>query len=189
MPFKKLKELNSGSGSTLGDYKFLYGFISLVKPRRILDIGTHYGLSAIAMAMALRDSGLDESKILTIDINEGFLEMARTQIQGLGLSDFIETRCCTSSDIGDAEPFDVVFIDGVHTLEGCLTDFNNVKKTATYVLIHDAAQLKETSNAVKTISDMGHDVLNIDVGNEGEQWSFGEVVYRAYPGIAIVKVR
>jgi cephalosporin hydroxylase len=188
--FEKLKLLDSGSGSTLEDYKFLYGFISLVKPHRILDIGTNHGLSAIVMAMALRDCGLKKSRILTIDINKGLLEIANIQICNLGLSRYIDIKCCDSSALDSNQFFDVVFIDGDHTFEGCMRDFDNVKNRANYVLIHDTAQFEELSRAVKTIDDTGlYDVININDGKLGKQWSLNRVVYQSYPGISIIKVR
>jgi len=110
--FESLKELDSGVGCILGDYKFLYGFVSLIRPNLILDIGTNHGLSAIVMAMALRDCGLDKSRIFTIDIDEGFLKIADAQIRGLGLSKYIEIRRCTSSELDPKLFFDIVFLDG-----------------------------------------------------------------------------
>ena len=187
MTFEVLKALDGGIGSTLEDYKFLYGFVSLVKPKRVLDIGTNYGLSAIVMAMALRDCNLEESMVFTVDISESCQEVARKQIGKVGLSKYIKVIYGTSSDIGGF--FDVVFIDGNHSFSGCMKDFNNVANRATYILIHDSTQLHKVSETVKEIRKKGHSVLNIDIGQRGEAWSHGKVVYRSYPGIAIVKVK
>jgi len=85
--------------------------------------------------------------------------------------------------------FDVAFIDGSHTYEGCLIDFNNLKGHATYILIHDSAQNGGVRGAIETIESLGtHQVFNMDKGEKGIQWSLGEMVYHSYPGIAIVKV-
>jgi len=174
----------------MGDYKFLYGFISLVKPKRILDIGTNYGVSAIVMAMALRDFNLRKSSVLSIDINEAVLKIANAQIYRSGISEYIETRCCSSSSLETETFFDVVFIDGGHTLEDCLTDFDNVKNKATYVLIHDSHHLGGVKQAVKTIKDTGlYEFINLDIGRPCKLWSKNKVVYRSYPGITIIKVR
>lgn len=190
MTLETLKELKSGVGSTLGDYKFLYGFISLIKPRRIVEIGTHYGLSAIAMALALRDEGLTKSRILSIDIACHVLEVAKKHLEQLGLQKYVQLVCGDSSIIGEYSRFDVAFIDGDHSYEGCLKDFNNVKDKATYILIHDAAILEGISRAVEEIRTREkYEVFNMNIGDKGEQWSYGKVVYRAYPGIAIIKVR
>lgn len=190
MTFEVLKSLDSGMGCTLGDYKFLYGFVSLIRPRRIVDIGTNHGLSAIAMAMALRDGGLTESRIISVDIIEGYLKKAQAQINQLGLSKYVKLVCGDSSVIKDYPPFDVAFIDGDHTLKGCLRDFETVKDRATYILIHDTVAIDAITRAVKEIRKTGeYDILNANVGNRGTQWSLNKVVYRSYSGIAIIKVR
>ena len=188
MTFEVLKKLDNSGGSILGDYKFLYGFISLVKPRRILEVGTCYGVSAIVMAMALRDFKLVKSRILTIDINHVVIERATTQIHELGLSKYVEVRCCTSSALDSETFFDVVFIDGDHTYEGCMLDFNNVKDRATYILIHDSHQHGGVRQTVEEIKNTGlYEFINIDIGGPGSQWSRNRVVYRSYPGIAVIK--
>jgi len=190
MSFEKLKELNTGAGSTLGDYKFLYGFVSLVKPKRILDVGTNYGVSAITMAMALRDAGLEESRVYTIDVSDVVLNVARKQIELMNLSGYIVVIHGTTLSIDKEMFFDVVFIDGDHTFDGCLRDFNNVKRRATYVLIHDSVQFNDIKKAVKTImKESSYEILNINIGNLGEQWSLNEIVYHAFPGFVVVKVK
>ncbi len=188
--FNILRGLDNNAGSTMGDYKFLYGFISLVKPKRILDIGTNYGVSAIVMAMALRDFNLYQSSIISIDINPSVLKTANRQITRLELSRYIETRCCSSSSLEMETFFDVVFIDGGHRLEDCLSDFDNIKDKATYVLIHDTHHIDGVKRAVEIIKDAGlYEFINIDTGRICKLWSKNDVVYRSYPGIAIIKVR
>lgn len=183
-----LKALDSGSGCILGDYKFLYGFVSLIKPKRIVEIGTNYGLSAITMALALRDSELTESKIISIDISLGCLEKAQAQINQLGLSNYVKLIHGDSSIIDEHPPFDLAFIDGDHSLEGCLEDFERLKDKATYIIIHDSTSIDAVGDAIKAIRETGkYDVLNIDVGNMGSQWSLNKIVCRAYSGMALVK--
>ena len=185
-----LKSLNSGSGSTLGDYKFLYGFVSLIRPKRILEIGTHRGASTIAMAMALRDEGLEDSRIISVDIIKSYLEIAAEQIERLGLSKYVELVHGNSSMVRNYPFFDVVFIDGNHSYEGCKRDFENVKDKATYIILHDAVSTEDVAKLVKEISrTMEYELLNIDIGNAGEQWSLNKLVYRSFPGIAVVKVK
>jgi len=46
----------------------LYGLVRFLRPRRILEVGTARGFSALVMAAALRDSGLSDGKIITVDV-------------------------------------------------------------------------------------------------------------------------
>ena len=81
----------------------------MIKPERILEIGTYTGYSAICLAEGLTENG----KLTTIDINEELEDIAREFIQKANLDNKIEYI------IGDAmqivpqldELFDLVFID------------------------------------------------------------------------------
>jgi predicted O-methyltransferase YrrM len=83
--------------------------VRMIRPRRILEIGTFTGYSAIWMASALPKGG----KLITLDVNEELSEMVQRYIQRAGLSEVITPM------IGDAaelipiidETFDLVFID------------------------------------------------------------------------------
>jgi len=185
-----LKKIDTGAGSTLGDYKFLYGFVSMIRPETIIEIGTNHGCSAIAMAMALRDEGLNKSRIVSVDMNEGVLKIAREQLKSLGLLKYVDLRHGDSSLAYEYSRFDMAFINGDHSYEGCLVDFNNLKDKATYILIHDSVQDKETLKAVRDIEQMkSYKVLNLNIGRIGVQWSLNKQVYNAYPGIALVMKR
>jgi caffeoyl-CoA O-methyltransferase len=81
--------------------------------RRILEIGTLGGYSAIHLARALPDDGV----MISLEIDEHHAEVARNNIVRAGLTDKVEIR------VGDAQallaslaeddegPFDVIFID------------------------------------------------------------------------------
>ncbi|MCC5920622.1 MAG: O-methyltransferase [Cyclobacteriaceae bacterium] len=81
----------------------------MIRPRRILEIGTYTGYSAICMAEGLQDGG----QIVTIDINEELESKVRGYFKEAGLSNVIDYR------IGDAREivktldmqFQLVFVD------------------------------------------------------------------------------
>ena len=80
-----------------------------VKARRVLEIGTLGGLSAIHLARALPADG----RLVTIERDPRFASVARASIERAGLSDRVEVldgdarEVLTSLD----GPFDLVFID------------------------------------------------------------------------------
>lgn len=84
-------------------------FSKMMHPKRILEIGTFTGYSAICMAQGLAEDGL----LYTIDVNEEIEGMVQKYIAQAGLTDKIKLM------IGDAkqiipslnEVFDLVFID------------------------------------------------------------------------------
>lgn len=81
----------------------------MIRPHRILEIGTFTGYSALCMAEGLAENG----KLITLDINEELETMVRSYIREAGMESSIDYR------IGDAmemiprieEQFDLVFID------------------------------------------------------------------------------
>ena len=95
------------SGQVQG--KFLEMLSRMIKPDRILEIGTFTGYSAIAMAGGLTEKG----KLITIEVNEELEDFITDYFKKSGYSDKIELL------IGDAleivpklkDRFDLVFID------------------------------------------------------------------------------
>jgi len=81
----------------------------MLRPRRILEIGTYTGYSALCLAEGLADDGL----LITVDNNEELEDFARSYWQQTPFADKIDFR------LGDAptlipsieETFDLVFID------------------------------------------------------------------------------
>lgn len=95
------------SGNLQG--RLLAAISHMMKPSRILEIGTYTGYSALCLAEGLAENG----KIVTLDINEELETMVRGYIKEAGMESRIDYR------IGDAavllpelkEEWDLVFID------------------------------------------------------------------------------
>ncbi len=84
-------------------------FSHMIQPKRILEIGTYTGYSALCLADGLTEDG----KLHTIDINEELAEMINRYIDKSGLSNKIVTHIGNAVEIipNLNETFDVVFID------------------------------------------------------------------------------
>jgi caffeoyl-CoA O-methyltransferase len=82
---------------------------ALVRPKRILEIGTYTGYSAICLAEGLVEGG----KLITIDVNEELEDQVRAYFAKAGVSDKIEFRIGNALKIIPElkEKFDLVFID------------------------------------------------------------------------------
>jgi predicted O-methyltransferase YrrM len=89
--------------------KTLEMFSLLLKPARVLEIGTYTGYSAICLAAGLTDGG----HVDTIDINPETAALARAYAQKAGLSEKIHFHTGNALDIIPTLPgsFDLVFID------------------------------------------------------------------------------
>ncbi|GAB2593655.1 O-methyltransferase [Spirosoma areae] len=81
----------------------------MIRPRRILEIGTYTGYSALCLAEGLTDDG----KLITIDYNEELEDFARSYWQQSPLNEQIDFRIGMATDIIPTldETFDLVFID------------------------------------------------------------------------------
>ncbi len=89
--------------------KFLQILAQIQGARRILELGTLGGYSAICMGRALPGDG----KLITIEGIPKHAEVARVNIQRAGLSGIIELRLGSAIDILPAleGSFDLIFID------------------------------------------------------------------------------
>ena len=113
-----LKSINRNTHAQVRQPRMLSGHLQgrllamlsgMIKPQRILEIGTYTGYSALCLAEGLVESG----EIITIDINEELESRVREYINQSELKSKIDYR------IGDAmilipainEMFDLVFID------------------------------------------------------------------------------
>jgi caffeoyl-CoA O-methyltransferase len=111
--------------------RLLKMMVEMVRPRRILEVGTFSGYSAICMAEGLatlsQEDGNKDRKLFTFEINDEMEDFTRPWIEQSPVADFIDFR------IGDAiteapklgETFDLAFIDGdkrtyVETFEALL---------------------------------------------------------------------
>lgn len=90
--------------------KMLELFSQMIQSKRILEIGTYTGYSAICLAKGLQEDGM----LHTIEVNDELESMAQKYFEKAGMKDQINQH------IGDAktiipslnESFDLVFIDG-----------------------------------------------------------------------------
>ena len=89
--------------------RLLTEIVAMLRPQLVLEIGTFTGYSALSMAEALPDGG----RIISCDINDQHVEIAREHIARTPYAAVIDIR------LGDARetletldgPFDLVFID------------------------------------------------------------------------------
>ena len=93
--------------------KFLQIMMKACKAKKVLELGTFVGYSAIWMAKILPQDG----KIISIDIDENISNVAKKNIEKSGLSEKIELRVGAAIEIlpqliaQNEEPFELIFID------------------------------------------------------------------------------
>jgi predicted O-methyltransferase YrrM len=90
-------------------FRFLAGLLGC---RRALDVGTFTGLSALAFA----DGMGPEGKVVTIDRNRAWVDLARKHWESAGAGGRIDARVGEAVDVlaqlaGAGERFDIAFLD------------------------------------------------------------------------------
>ena len=113
-----LKELNRDTWTNIILPRMLSGRLQgrvlsmlshMIKPNRVLEIGTYTGYSAICIAEGM----LDDGKLYTLDINEELEEMVRSYFEKAHLSDKVNYEIGNAIEIIPTidEKWDLVFID------------------------------------------------------------------------------
>lgn len=90
--------------------QFMRFLVSLIQPKRVLEIGTFTGYSALCMALNLPSDG----KIITCDIDAKTTAVAQTHWQQAGVDSKIELHLGPALETLESLPetvFDLIFID------------------------------------------------------------------------------
>jgi predicted O-methyltransferase YrrM len=91
--------------------KFLQLLLRLAGARSVLELGTLAGYSTIWLARALPPGG----RLITLEANAQYAEIAQRNIAAAGLADVVQLRVGpalqTLPELAAAGPFDVIFID------------------------------------------------------------------------------
>lgn len=91
--------------------KLLMLLAHAIGARRVLEIGTLGGYSTIWLARGLAPDG----RLITLEANEDYAEVARANIARAGLADRVELRIGRAQDtlpgLAEEAPFDLIFID------------------------------------------------------------------------------
>ena len=106
---------DGGVECEVGEY--LYSMVRMLKPTRVLETGTHHGIGALYMALALHDNLSDIApdvvgKLDTIEYLPENHQIASDRLARAGLSGFVE---CHLRNIKDFNPKDteyqMIFLD------------------------------------------------------------------------------
>jgi hypothetical protein len=151
-PIRGLKDFDElRSSAWLGLEGLAYQIVRHYRPKVIVELGTHMGLSALAMGLALRDLG-EGGKLFAVDSWEGDPQAGlygdavyRTFLQRcdqLKLGETIVPLKMYFDEARDkvATPIDLLHIDGLHTWDAVNHDwetFGPLVRPGGLVMFHD----------------------------------------------------
>ena len=156
-----LDPLNTG---WVGHVFFAYDLVRNTKPKRIVELGTHFGHSFFAFCQAAKDEGL-KTELVAVDtwkgdeqsgfydesVYDGVKKIKDTFYKDLNVRFLRKTFNEAVSDFDD-NSIDILHIDGLHTYEAVKHDFENwlgkVKKDG-IVLLHDTSVTTEDFGVYK----------------------------------------
>jgi predicted O-methyltransferase YrrM len=138
--------------------RFLYTLTRLIRPKLALEVGCFVGYSSICIAQAMEENGFGHLHSFDLFMHRSGLKspvagecadslvVARAHLQHAGLAHRVNFHKGDSAPeirrlFGEGrEMFDFAFIDGDHTIQGCLADWRAVDDLladGSVVLLHD----------------------------------------------------
>ena len=140
-------------GVNPGDRRALYYLVRALKPRNVLEVGTHIGASTLYIARALK-TNKNRGRVTTVDIVDVNAPLgAPWRKVGLGMApkDFANQLSClnliefvTANSVdflrGAQEKFDFIFLDGDHRSHTVYQEVSaalNVLAPGGVILLHD----------------------------------------------------
>ena len=173
--------------------RLLYLFARMLGARRILEIGTLAGFSTICLARALPPDG----RLVTLEVDPGHAEVARTNFRRTGLDSVIEVRVGPAlaslpalAEEG-AGPFDFVFIDADKENNPEYVAWALAMSHAGTVIVVDnvvrhGAVVRETADAA--IRGIRRMLENVAAEPRFEATAMQTVGIKGYDGFALLRV-
>jgi predicted O-methyltransferase YrrM len=135
-------------GSDIGVQNLMVALTTSLRPRRILEIGTHIGMGAVVVGHALKIN--QYGKLLTLEPAAHYQQYAARNVRAAGVQDYVEIVPYFSSDSACKErlraeaPFELIFIDGAHDYDAVAHDLRLCAEVICdngLILCHDVGRI------------------------------------------------
>jgi predicted O-methyltransferase YrrM len=149
---KRMEAAPEAAGhSDKGVQNLLFSLTVSLRPRRVLEIGTHIGTGAVVIGHALKRNGY--GRLITLEPASHYRRLASNHVQTARVADYVtivghfsyEEPC---KEILRAEaPFELVFIDGAHDYESASHDIalcTELLCTNGIMVLHDVGVLSDS---------------------------------------------
>jgi predicted O-methyltransferase YrrM len=112
--------------SDIGVQNLMYMLSVSLRPRRVLEIGTHIGMAAVIIGHALKANRY--GKLITLEPAPHYFSISARYVKAARLSDFVQIWPEFSYDpncktrLREEMPFELIFIDGAHDYQAAAHD-------------------------------------------------------------------
>ena len=134
-PTSKYSAFNDGGVECeVGEY--LFGLVRLLKPNFVLETGSHHGVGASYLGMALKEN--KQGLLTTIEFLPANYEIAKKRIEMMGLNDYVECLLMDVKDYKTDKGFDLILLDTEPQtrFQELLQFYNNLNEGG-FIFIHD----------------------------------------------------
>jgi len=172
-----IEQATAKTGFTIGypGWNLVYDMvISHLHPEKyniILETGTNLGCTTIMLAQALKDSG-SHGKVYTVELDKKSYEIALTNFERAGVSDFIEAVNENShtflKDFAKRNSsIRVAFLDASHLFDDVITEFNAILPLLgpQSIVLFDNTYLIADDNEDQRVNGAIREILNRHGGN------------------------
>lgn len=154
-------------------YRFLAGLCSVVDAKQVLEIGTHYGGSIMAMS---RGTGKD-AFLVTVDVimrnTERFKQYPNVhRVLGNSISDAVAKKVYVLFH----PPIDVLYIDSTHTYEDVMANIQMYKGLKPRFVVLDDIHINDSMKSLWTTLQNKYECIDVS------EWSKRNV------GFGVVKL-
>lgn len=152
-PLEAMLQVTFGEACSIEDYAFLFGLSALLRPRRILEIGTSQGLGAISIALGASMTGT-ACEVVTIDKKKNTCHENLKLFPGL--SKLVKHIHGDSHEVlqdlrVNNQRFDLCFLDGGHDYQTVSKDWHYAQCLSEKWLFHDSAAQPGVAKLLKQI--------------------------------------
>lgn len=117
---------------------FIAQLVRTIKPRLVVETGTHKGFTARAIGAALRENGF--GKLITCEVDTKLFSEAKERIELAGLSAIVDVRNVSSLELVVDGKIDLLFCDSdVNIRLDEVNRFAPVMSPNALILIHDVS--------------------------------------------------
>lgn len=172
IPFDDFKKVADAIPYQYRHPHFLYALVKWLRPKSVVEIGTHLGMSAVWMARGIQENG--EGVLTCIDnfcwAREEQELAWRRNVVACGVHGTVRLVVGRSQEVAWPATVDMAYIDGNHTYEVCKHDYNKACDLgASCIIFNDTATcdgVQRLTNQLKSFTDHHWHFLevNFDAG-------------------------